>query len=217
MGEVIRKDAAAEAIAADVVATVTNAQERGGAMKETAERRLGVHAALLPALAQNLAAATKAYAALKAALGVADQRADDCVASVYDAAYNLLGRPGNDPMLQVVFPGGISGIAAGDQEGQPERMELCADLLEKGIHKGIPVEKAKPWVADLRAHAKALEAAAEAARKPRTRRDMAERTYILVARSGQVELGRLKRAWQSEGMSEADIHLVIPDRPASRP
>jgi len=53
----------------------------------------------------------------------------------------------------------------------------------------------------------------DAVRGPQARVKLLERVRTALARGAQRELSRLKRIYQANDLSEADIHKVIPDRP----
>ena len=55
----------------------------------------------------------------------------------------------------------------------------------------------------------------DAARKPRAQLEMHSRMRIAAARNVQLGLVNYKRLLKIAGMSEAEIHSVIPDRPSA--
>jgi hypothetical protein len=215
MGEIIRKSAAADDIIADVRVTLMNARAKGGRWKALAEEQLGTVVALIENVEGRRGQAEEAVAPLLAALDAKDDEADRLLGRVSDEIWNEVGRPAADPALSLLFPGGIAYYADGDTEGQPDRMDLLAELLEANIHPLLPAAEAKGHARDIRAQAKGLRAAVEAARAPRARVDLLARVRRAVAMSAQVALTGLKRLYKNEHFSEADIHAVIPDRPAA--
>jgi hypothetical protein len=52
---------------------------------------------------------------------------------------------------------------------------------------------------------------------PRARLQLLDRAKTALAQSSQIGLSHLKRLYRAEGLSEAEIHTVIPDRPRKRP
>ncbi len=50
----------------------------------------------------------------------------------------------------------------------------------------------------------------------RTQITLAERMHVALGRSAHAALAGLKRVWKADGSSEAEIHAIIPDRPASK-
>jgi hypothetical protein len=215
MGEIIRKTAAADDIISDIRVTLTNARARGGDWKTLAEEQLGAAVALIDGIDARLAQAREALDPLLAALDVKDDDADALLGRVSDEIWNEVGRPASDPALATLFPGGIAYYADGDVEGQPDRMDLLAELLDSDVHPRLGAAAAKGHAREIRAGAKTLRAAVEAARAPRARVALLERVRRAIAVTAQVELASLKRLYKNEHFSERDIHSVIPDRPAA--
>jgi hypothetical protein len=134
---------------------------------------------------------------------------------VSDEIWNEVGRPASDPAFSVLFPGGIAYYADGKVEDQPDRMDLLAELLESNIHPRLSPAQVKGHTRDVRAGAKQLRAAVEAARAPSGRMELLERVRRAVAMVAQAELSALKREYKNQHFTEANIHAVIPDRPAA--
>ncbi|MCC6899128.1 MAG: hypothetical protein IT377_09145 [Polyangiaceae bacterium] len=214
----ISRKAARERIIEDVKTTVTAAAARAsgpdGATWGVAESRLGSIIALWEATLAKANAARAALAPLAAAVTVADEKSDHVIKSNADVIWNELGRPANDPVYELLFPGGAGFYTDANEDEQPDMMLLLAELLESGLHpKLVPTMGSK--VAAIREAANALGAAVEAARKPRAQVRLYDRMLTTVGRTAHFELAKLKRYWKSEGLSEADVHAVIPDRPRS--
>ena len=213
MGEVTRKDSAADDIIADARTTLTKATARGGDWGTSAEGRLGVPLGLCATIEARIKAAKDAAAPALAALDAGNDAADDLIGRVSDDLWNIVGRPANDVALDIIFPGGIAYYAEGDVHEQPDRMDMLAELLSSGIHTRLPAARGAALAADVTASSAALRLLVDAARPLRARVDLAEKMRTAVARATQVALVGLKRAWKADGKSEADIHAIIPDRP----
>ncbi len=216
MGEVIRKDAAANDIIADGRTTLTKATARGGDWASTAELRLGQAMALCTSIEARIASATVAAAPAMAALDAGNDRADDLIGRISDDVWNAVGRPGNDVAFDIIFPGGFGYYAEGDVSEQPDRMDLLAELLGSGIHPSLPGDRATALAAEVTTMSATLRGLVDAARPLRARVELAEKMRTAVARATQVALANLKRSWKADGKSEADIHSVIPDRPKAK-
>lgn len=218
MGEVISRKAARERIIEDVKATRTGAAARAGGSDGTAwavaDGRLASVIALWDATLAKANAARAELAPLAAAVDVADEASDHTIKSNADFIWNELGRPANDPVYELLFPGGTGFYADADADEQPDMMLLLAELLESNIHSKLAANVA-PKVAAIRDAANKLASAVEAARKPRAKVRLYDRMLTAIARTAHFELAKLKRFWKSEGLSETDIHSVIPDRPRS--
>ena len=216
MGEVIRRDAAASDILTDCRITMTNAAARGGDWQAQAEERLGPELRLADGVEARLTQARAEAAPAEAAVKVENEGCDKLLGRVSDDIWNIVGRPRNDPALDVLFPGGIAYYAEGPVEEQPIRMTLLADLLEGGIHPKLSAERAAEFATEIRQAAARLEERVDAARPLTARVRLAEKMLGAIARAAHVALTRLKAQWKADGRTEAEIHSVIPDRPSRR-
>ncbi len=216
MGEVISRKADRNTIMGDVKVTLTaaNAKANGpdGAVWAVAQTRLGGVAALWDTTSTKAQDARAVYAPLAANVAVLNEQSDDVIKSQADQVWNELGRPANDPVFELIYPGGSGFYADANVEDQPNLMLLLAELHESNLSPKLSANAASRAAA-LRESANNLGAAVDAARKPRAAVKLYERMLTAIARSAHVELARLKRYWKSEGISESDIHAVIPDRP----
>jgi len=88
---------------------------------------------------------------LMAGVAAHDNGGDDEVRGVADEIWNLLGRPANDPVYDVLFPGGTGFYVDGDVNEQPDMMLLLAELLESNVHPKLGADGAfymfikAPW------------------------------------------------------------------------
>lgn len=216
MGELISRKAAREKIIEDVKTTQTGAAARAGQPNgeawAAAPGRLGPIILLWDQTLAKHVAAKAELQPLLVGVTVANDAGDDVVKVVSDEIWNFIGRPANDPYYELLFPGGTSFYVDGSVEDQPALMSLLAELLESNVHPKLGAEAAAK-AARIRTAADKLDAALEAARKPAARLKLADRMLTAIARVGHVELANFKRRLKSDGMSEADIHAVIPDRP----
>jgi hypothetical protein len=213
MGIVVKKNAGVDTIFADGRTALTRSVARGGRWQELAEQRIAPVLALLTSIDGQIAAAREEAEPLRAARDVENERADALIGRVSDDAWNAVGRPGSDPALTLIFPGGVGYYTEGEVEGQPDRMEILAQLLESNLHPKISPAQGQAFAAEVRAGADVLRAAIDAARGPLARVGVLERVRTALARSLAMELAKLKRLYKAEGFSEAEIHAVIPDRP----
>lgn len=213
MGETIRKGAAADDIIADGKTTLTKAQARGGAVQSTAEARLREPIALTDTVGARIVAARATAEPARAALESGNEVADDLLGRVADDVWNAIGRPANDVIYEILYPEGVATYAEGDVNQQPDRMDLLAELLVANLHPKLPADRAAAFAAEITASSTALRALVDAARPLVTRVELAVKMRSAVARSIAVSLAALKRQWKADGISEADIHAIIPDRP----
>lgn len=215
MGEVIRKDAAAEEILSDARTTLTRATARGGDWQSAATARLEAVLNLADNVAGRLSEAHREGASAEAALGVSNDAADRLIHRVSDDVWNIVGRPAHDAALDLIFPSGASAYTEGDTTEQPDRMTLLADLLESGIHPRLDHAKATSLATEILTEATTLNMHVEAVRPLRVRIHLATKMQQAVARAAQAALSALKRSWKADGKSEVEIHEVIPDRPTN--
>jgi len=216
MGEVIRKNAAAEDIFADAREAMTHATARGGSWQTLAAQTLAAPLKLADLVAARVASARASAEPLVAAQQSGNQRVDDFVGRISDLIWNDIGRPSYDYYYELMFPSGITFYTDASDEEQPARMELLADLIESGMHPTLDPKKAKGYAGDIRRAAAEFERAVDAARKPRAQVNMYERMQAAAARNCQAGLVNYKRLLKAAGMSESDIHTVIRDRPIRR-
>ena len=217
MGEVIRKDAAADDIAADGNTTLANAAAKGGAWKQLVDERLGPTMALYTKIVADISQVEADLMPLLAVIKATDEENDDFLGAKADEMWNLIGRPAFDAAYSLVWPGGSATYADGPDDEQPERMELLAEILTANLHPKIDPGWASALANDVRARAKAYRAHIAAAHPHRSKLSLLKRMKGTMARAAQMEIARLKRRYLAEGFTEADIHQVIPDRPRSKP
>lgn len=217
MGEVIRKSAAVGDIFSDTRTTYTRSMNREGTpFYEAAQAHLAPVLHLIDRIEGDLKSANEVYEDLLAALDVVDGKADGVLGLQGDLIWNAIGRRRSDAAFAVLFPNGITGYTEVNPLEQPMWMELLATLLQAGIHPKLPKETAEAAAAEISAAAVELEAAAEAARKAGIRVKLLEKILQALARVAAMELASMKRALLAKGLTEAEIHEVIPDRPQAR-
>ena len=213
MGDVIRNSAAVGDIFADAGSALAAAIAKLGIAKILAEERLGPTVVMVNAIEVELKQVREIATPLIAEAKAENDRADAMLARTYDDIWNDVGRPANDRVLAILFPGGASYYAEGDVDNQPLRMQFLAELLERGIHPKLTAAQVTTYATRVRDAAKALSDDLEVARVPAARLALLERIRTALGRTTQIELASLKRSYKNEGMSEAEIHTIIPDRP----
>lgn len=217
MGEVIRKNAAAADILADARDATTRATARGGTWQTLAAQALAGPLKLADQVESRLATARATVAPLVAIQASEKIRVDGIIGRISDQIWNDIGRPAHDAYFELMFPGGIAFYTEASDSEHPVRMELLADLIETGLHPSLDLKNAKSYATELRAAGADFESAIEAARKPRAQLAMYERMQSAAALNCQMGLVNYKRLLKSAGMSEAEIHTVIRDRPTKKP
>ena len=168
---------------------------------------------------QRVRSAQSVLTPLLAQLDVKDEESDGLLGRVSDDIWNDIGRPASDPTFSLLFPDGIGFYTDGPDDEQPIKMELLAELLEANLHPKLDGKKAKSLGKQIRDSAKALRTAVEQVQTPRAQVAMLSRARSAIARSLQISLVNLKRHYKATGISDAQIHSIIPDRsrPAAKP
>ncbi|MBK8252632.1 MAG: hypothetical protein IPK82_08180 [Polyangiaceae bacterium] len=216
MGDVIRANADVDEIFKDAREASTHSIARGGKIKERAEQGLGPVIAMVDAIDAELKTAKEVLAPLSAALIAENDQADATINRIYDDVWNDAGRPATDRYLALMFPGGAGYYTDGDTAGQPARMELLAKLFDRKLHPKLNAAQSEAYATRVRTAAKALQADIDAATEPAANLALLERVRTALGRVAQFELANLKRGFKIDGMSEAAIHDIIPDRPVAK-
>lgn len=118
MGEVIRKDAAADDILADTRTTLTRANARGGDWQSTANTRLSPVIGLADSVATRLADARRKSEPAEAALSVANDVSDRLINRVAHDVWNL-GSPRARCRARPHLPGGRFGLPRATPSSSP--------------------------------------------------------------------------------------------------
>lgn len=216
MGDVIRTNAAVEDIFKDARSALTSATAKGGRTKELAELGLGPIVAMVDAIEAELKTAKELLAPLLAALNAENDKADATIDRIYDDTWNDVERPANDRYLALMYPGGAGYYTDGDTPGQPARMELLAKLYDRKLHPKLTAVQSSMFAVRVRDAASALKEDIDAAATPAANVALLDRVRTALGRIAQFEIANLKRSFKNEGMNEAAIHGIIPDRPAAK-
>ena len=221
MGNVISSRAAAANIEADVHESYLKAVAKGGKWQELAADQLAPTVLFVDTVGLQASDARKVALPLTLAQEAAQERANKVIGKVADDVWNAVGRPGHDPALDILFPGGTSFYVDGDVARQPGRIALLIELLKADLHPKLPATVAQACVDMLKTEADTLQQAVQAAEGPRTKVILMDRVRQAVARSAALQLAAFKRMLKAAGFTEAEIHTVIPDRgrpaPAKKP
>jgi hypothetical protein len=216
MGDLIRASAGIKEIFKDARSTMANAIAKGGVVKERAEQGIGPVIVMIDAAEAELKTAQEQLTPLQAALRMENEGADAVIDRIYDDTWNDVGRPANDRYLALMYPGGAGYYTDGDTPGQPARMELLARLYDRRVHPKLTAEQSTAFAVRVREAAVALKADIDAAATPTANVALLERVLLALGRSAQFELANLKRTYKNDGMNEAAIHSIIPDRPVAK-
>lgn len=216
MGEVVRKGAATEVIVDHARKARVNATTRGGRVNELATPRLDDVLAIYDLVDGRLKDSRTALVPLIAAEEVADENADGVVGASSDEIWNAIGRPANDPGYSLLFPGGITAYVDSRTEEEPDLIELLVELLGLPILLQLTAEQKAEWQRRLTETIEPLRTAVNARSEMTRRIKLYERVLRALGKIIQMRLVSLKRDFKGEGMTETQIHAIIPDASSPR-
>jgi hypothetical protein len=214
MGNVITRNAGPERIVEAASKTMAMVTARGGDVKALAEGRLSALLSALVSNAQQLDQARSNGDMLHATLMARDSESDLEIGAVVDEIWNTLGRPAQSIDYNLIVGSGKNAWTDGDPIKQPHLMLVLAANIRNSNHPKLQ-EKKDGWAARLEQRAAAQATAAapvEAGDAQMMALTMQRRT---LANAAQVGLARLKRDLKNLGMTEAQVHEIIPDAPAA--
>jgi hypothetical protein len=142
-----------------------------------------------------------------------DSESDLTIGAICDEVYNTLGRVSVSVDYNLIFGSGKRAWTDGDPAQQPRLMQVLAANIRQTNNPKL-ADKKEDWAVRIEQKAAAQTKAAEpiaAANAQVTALKMQRRT---LANAAQVALVRLKRDFKNIGMTEAQIHEIIPDSPA---
>jgi hypothetical protein len=118
--------------------------------------------------------------------------------------------------MDAVFPEGIGTYTAGDPLGQPVLMQVLHARILAASAPQWPEPKRNAWAAAIEAKREAYDAAVKAYRPVEAAVVVAEAGYRAAVRNGHARLKNFKRDLKSFGLTEAQIHEIIPDAGAGK-
>ena len=216
MGDVIQARAAVDEIFKDTGIALEQSRARGGTIQERAESCIAPVMAMVKATEQELQIAREVLGPLQAALDAGNDEADGVLNRIYDDTWNDVGRPAHDRYLALMYPGGAGYYTENDTTGQPTRMELLAKLYDRKLHPKLTATQCQGYAQRIRDAAAALRVDIDALAGPAANVALLERVRTALGRVAQFELANLKRMFKIDGLTEAEIHAIIPDRPVPK-
>ncbi|MDI1451654.1 hypothetical protein [Polyangium sp. 6x1] len=216
MGEVIGASAEQGRIVDHVQTAYDLSIARGGEVAEAAFFRLGPGVTAIGNAKEMLDAAKKAESLAWATVAGIDYDADGLIASTRDEMWNALGRPKQSPHMDAVFPEGIGTYTAGDPLGQPLLMGVLRTRILAGEASQWTEVKRNAWASAIEAKREAYEVAVNAYRPAGAALVVAEAGYRAAVRGAHTRLRNYKRDLKNLGLTEAQIHEIIPDASAGK-
>ena len=211
MAEIIGARADVGRIEDHVRKTLRAALARGGEIATAAQNRLTPAVANIDAAVALAKATEDAEATAWAALDAQDAKADTAIGGVRDAMWNALGRPRTSPLMDQVFPGGIVTYTSGDPRGQPVLMQILRSRILAASAPQWTQPQREGWAAEVDALLAPYAAAVEAHRPTEAAATVAAAGLRAAVRTAQTRLSTFKRDLLSMGMTQAQIHEIIPD------
>lgn len=210
MGGVISRNAGKKRIGEVAAKTLAAARARGGEVEALAEARLVSLLETFDGLAQQLQQARATDDSLHAALMARDSESDLEIRAVCSEIWNAMGRPAQSPDYDLIVGSGTKAWTDGDPAKQPHLMAVLAANIRSSRHAKL-VDRKEGW-------AKRIDACAAAQAEAAKPTDAARAQIIVLgmqtraaADSLQIALTRLKRDMKNSGMTEVQIHEIIPD------
>ena len=210
MGRLIPRTAGPDRIFEDFTETLDQARLKGGEIKSVVEARLGPMEAGVASAMAEVEAAEKAADDGERALLAVDGASDLEVGAVVDEIWNALGRPASSIELTLIAGRGKSEWTDGDPRQQHLLMAVLADRIRKTSAASLQAGK-EGWAQRIEAKATAQEQAASDLVKSEAKVTVSGGIARATANLAQVALTRTKRDLMNAGLTEAQIHAIIPD------
>lgn len=209
MGNVVPRSAGPERIFEDF----ETARKRGAARPAVASivaARLDPIASGVATSLADIEGARKKAEDLEVALMACDGASDLEIGAVLDEAWNAMGRVVSSVEYTMVAGSGKSQWTDGDPRKQHISMTILAGRLRQSDAPALQAGK-KSWAKRIEAKAAPQEQAAKALEQAEVQLTVVEGMARAVADLAQVSLVRLKRDLKNAGLTEAQIHEIIPD------
>jgi len=216
MGELIAATAEISRVEEHIRDSYKMGLARGGEIGDAAKTRLASAVASIDASKTLLASANDAESAAWATVVAIDGDADVGIGAIRDEMWNALGRPRQSSHMDEVFPEGIGTYTSGDPRGQPVLMQVLAARIRASSAPQWSDAQRNAWAARVEALCAPYAAAVETYRPVEAAATVAQAAYRAAVRGGHVRLRSFKRDLKSLGLSEAQIHEIIPDASAGK-
>jgi hypothetical protein len=211
MGEVINANAGVARIEDNVRRTLRIAIARGDDIAKAAENRLAPVVAGIDAALAVQKTASEAEATASAVVLAESAKGDDGIGALRDVMWNMLGRPRQSAYMDQVFPGGIGLYTGADPRQKPVLMQVLQSRIQSvGASRWTEAMRAD-WTAQLEALRVPYDAAVAALRPLEAAAMVADVGYRTAVHTAHGGLRAFKRDLQTLGLSDSQIHEIIPD------
>lgn len=211
MGEIVHVSASPAKIEADIREAFETGIARGGEIETATRARLEASVTAIDSTSAAHTAARQVEQTAWVAVLAIDDKADTGIGGVRDRMWTALGRPKHSAELDTVFPGGIGTYTAGDPTKQPILMQVLQARILAGAAPRWTQAMRQGWADEIEALRVPYQAAVDAHRPHEAALMVAEAAYRAAVRAGHTRLRSLKRDLKSLGLTEAQIHDIIPD------
>lgn len=211
MGSVIKATAALDRIEEDVRTSEQRARERPGPIADAAAARLAPALTVMDSANAILGGAQTAEAAGWTVVSARDGEADIVIGSTRDEMWNALGRVRGHAAMTHTYPGGTGTYTAGDPTNQPVLMQVLQTRIPTAEAPQWTAEMRQGWVAAIEAARTPLAAAVTAYLPLAAALTVAEAGRRAAVRSAHSKLVAFKRDLKNLGLTETQIHEIIPD------
>lgn len=209
MGNVVPRCAGPKRIFDDFETCLRKAVRQGGPVQATANARLSTLAVGVRRAAADLENDTGVAAAAEEELLALDGGSDLVVGAVLDEVWNALGRPASSIEFALIAGHGKAQWTEGDPRDQATLMFILAERLRQTT--APPLEAGKDsWAQRIQDCAEAQQRAAAAVKAAEAKLSVTQGVGRAIADVAQVCLTRFKRDLKNLGLTEVQIHEVIP-------
>jgi hypothetical protein len=215
MGEVISSSANLGLIEEHVRRTARAAGARGGEAKKAADLRFPAVLSAIDAAAAARKDAMAAEATAMATVMAEDGRSDNAILTLKNTMWGALDRPRRSAEMDQVFPGGAVIYTSASPARQSMMMQLLSARIMSVQSPRWTAEMRTAWTTEIDALRASFEAALAAHRPTEAAAVLAEAGYRTAVLNAHGMLKAFKRDLRTLGMSEAQIHEIIPDAAAS--
>lgn len=216
MGEVISSTAEVARVEEHIRTAFEKATVHGGDVAAAAASRLEPAVIAIDSAGGLLKSARKTASSAWVLVLAQDTKSDAGIGGVRDAMWNALGRPRQNPHMDDVYPGGVGVYTSGDPRGQPLLMQvLHTRILATSAPQWTQIAR-QGWAAEIESLRVPYAAAVEAHRPAEAMETVAEAGYRAAVRAGHGRLVSFKRDLKSLGLTETQIHELIPDDGAGK-
>jgi hypothetical protein len=214
MAEIIGARADAGRIEDHVRKTMRAALARGEDIAAAAQDRLAPAIAAVDAAIELQKTADETEATAWAQVEAQDAKSDAAIGGIRDAMWNALGRPRQSPHMDQVFPEGVALFTSGDPRTQPVMMQVLRSRILAASAPQWTQASRESWAAQIDALLGPYTTAVEAHRPAEASALVANAGFRAAIRSAHARLQAFKRDLLTLGLTNAQVHEIIPDASA---